>query len=428
MKTNFKIIGCVIVTYFIITSCKKTEYDLMPNIDVPVAKNLEVVQSPIDTIIFGNGKLSPLTGTLTNIVSENFESGGQTYYCFQLKLEKLYGHSIVESKNGGGVTDCTGCLSYSINFKFFTGQKDGPIDETYTIEYLNDILSYYTAMNQYLAYEQKVIAFLYGDITFDPDLDFNEYKEYRDSQVRIKSGTLHIKKSDGMYLVSFKGQTETGEEVSCYFNDTISFVTDDQKENSSESFSTTEVPENYILKDGKYYKLDEGSIYLPYNQNVISVRVLLRSYHDYYWYENNDNENYEWYPGMIAQRWRQNAVILQFQLQNIDQFQSKTYQIVPSDVNTGYDYQFLPTEQVGKFPNDSMCIGFYHISADMNYIEWMSLGYSYGFTDYFVLQSGKLEVTKQYSYYELSGKFKDSQSKEVTIKFKTTGLPIQYNN
>jgi hypothetical protein len=64
----------------------------------------------------------------------------------------------------------------------------------------------------------------------------------------------------------------------------------------------------------------------------------------------------------------------------------------------------------------------------MNYIEWMSIGYSYGFTDYFVLQSGKLEVTKQSTDYEFFGKFIDSQGKEVTIKFKTTGAPIQYNN
>jgi hypothetical protein len=121
-------------------------------------------------------------------------------------------------------------------------------------------------------------------------------------------------------------------------------------------------------------------------------------------------------------------VILQFQFENTNQFQSKTFQVVPSEVNTGYDYQFTPTEQVEKFPSDSLCIGFYHISADMNYIEWMSIGYSYGFTDYFVLQSGKLEVTKQSTDYEFFGKFIDSQGKEVTIKFKTTGAPIQYNN
>jgi hypothetical protein len=335
---------------------------------------------------------------------------------------------MIMSKNGGGVTGCTDCISYSINFKFFSKQEDGPTDETYTIKYLDDILSYYTAMERYFAEEKKTIAFLYGDITFDADLDFNEYKKYRDSQVRIKSGTLRLKKSGDMFQVLFNGETETGEQVSCNFNDTITFVTDEQKENSTESISITDVPENYILKDGKYHKLDDAQIYLPYNSQENSVRVVLHSYRNYYWYENNDNQNYEWYPGKVAQRGRQNAVVLQFQLKNIDQFQSKTFQMIPSEVITGSAHQFLPAEQVEKFPNDSMCIGFYHIAADMDYIEWMSFGYSYGFTDYFVLESGKLEITKQSSGYDFLGNFNDSVGNKVEIKFKTTGLPISNNN
>jgi hypothetical protein len=62
------------------------------------------------------------------------------------------------------------------------------------------------------------------------------------------------------------------------------------------------------------------------------------------------------------------------------------------------------------------------------YIEWCSIGYSYGFTDYFVLQSGELEVLKQSANYEFFGKFIDSQGKEVTIRFTATGPPIKYNN
>ena len=431
MKTKFKILGSTLIVLFAMVGCNKSEFNQIADLEEQTEKNQDEILTTNDSVKLGDSYIYPLKGTLTNLVNENCTVAGpfddEKVYSYQLKLEKLYGNSAIESKGGGGVTNCTGCLSYSINFKFFSGQKDGPIDGTYTIEYLDDILSYYKAIDNNFANGMKAVAFLYGDITFDPDLDFNEYKEYRDSQVRIKSGTLHIKRSNEMYLVSFKGETETGQQVSCNFNDTITFVTDDQKENSAESCSTTEVSENYILKDGKYYKLGEGQIYHTYNSQNNTVRVLLRSYHDYYWYENNDDQNYEWYPGKIAQRWRQNAVILQFQLQNIDQFQSKTYQIVPSVVNTGYDYQFLPIVQVEKFPNDSMCIGFYHIAADMDYIEWMSLGYSYGFTDYFVLQSGTLEVKKQSSSYEFLGNFMDSNGKNVKIKFTTAGPPVQYN-
>lgn len=179
---------------------------------------------------------------------------------------------------------------------------------------------------------------------------------------------------------------------------------------------------SYIKKDGKYYKLNTGLIYLPYNRVENTVRVMIRSYFDYYL---NDDGSY---PGSNSQNWRQNGVILQFQFKDLEQFKSKTYRIVPSEVNTGYSYQFTPTEQAKKFPNDSLCIGFYHIAADAMYIEWMSIGYSHGFTDYFVLQSGELVVLKQSSNYVFSGKFKDSQGKEVTIKFNATGPPIKYND
>lgn len=429
MKKNARIISITLIVVLAITGCEKSEFIPTPDLEEEIVEGqLEEGQDDIpitdDSLKLGDKYIFPLKGVLTNLVSENFEYGGKTYYCFQLKLEKLYGNSKIMSKNGGGTIGCTDCLSYSINFKFFTEEEDGPTDETFTIKFLDDILSYYTAMEKNYADEKKTIAFLYGDITFDADLDFNEYKEYRDSQVRIKSGTLRLKKSDDMYQVSFNGETETGEQVSCFFNDTITFVADKHKENSSESFSITDVPENYILKDGKYHKLDDGYISLPYNSQENSVRVLLHTYRDYYWYEINDNQNYEWYPGNVAHRARQNAVVLQFQLKNIDQFQSKTFQMIPSEVITGTDHQFLPAKQVEKFPNDSMCIGFYHIAADMEYIEWMSFGYSYGFTGYFVLESGELAITKQSSGYDFLGNFNDSDGKKVEIKFKTSGLPI----
>jgi hypothetical protein len=115
---------------------------------------------------------------------------------------------------------------------------------------------------------------------------------------------------------------------------------------------------------------------------------------------------------------KQNAVYIQFLFEDSDQFQTKTYHIVPSEVNTGYDFQFTPTAQADKFPNDSHCIGFYHVQANWFEIEWMSLGYSYGFTDYFVLKSGELMVTKNFSEYEVSGNLIDAQGEEVNLKFR----------
>jgi len=178
--------------------------------------------------------------------------------------------------------------------------------------------------------------------------------------------------------------------------------------------------DSYILKDAKYFKLDTGLIYFADIQMGSKVRVILYSWGEYY---TNDEVNYS---GLNVQNWRQNGVILQFEFENIEQFKSKTYRIIPSLVNTGYDYQFTPTEQAEKFPNDSLCIGFYHIAATFNDIEWGGFGYTYGFNDYFVLQSGELEVTKQSSNYEFLGNFIDSNGKKVRINFKTNMPPIQY--
>jgi hypothetical protein len=186
---------------------------------------------------------------------------------------------------------------------------------------------------------------------------------------------------------------------------------------SSDIISPTD---SYILKDDKYFKLDTGIIYLQTKQTGYGVRVMIHSWRDYFLDDADGN------PGV--QNWRQNAVILQFWLENIEQFKSKTYKIVRSEVNTGYDYQFTPTEQADKFPNDSLCIGFYHIGAKLDNIEFMSFGYTYGFDGYFVLQSGELEVKNQSSYYEFLGNFTDSEGMQVKMKFKIVLPPVQYNN
>ena len=114
------------------------------------------------------------------MVSENFQSGDQNWYCYQLKLAKLYPVHL---------PDADTYVSYSITFKFFSEQDLGVGNEEFTIQYLDGILPYYKAMNQNYATEKKTIAFLNGDRTFDPS---PTYDTYRDSQIRISSGDLQI--------------------------------------------------------------------------------------------------------------------------------------------------------------------------------------------------------------------------------------------
>ena len=425
MKTNFKIIGCVIVTYFIITSCKKTEYDLMPNIDVPDAKNLEEVQSPIDTIIFGNGNLSPLTGTLTNIVSENFESGGQTYYCYQLKLEKLYPAHVYypngSSRSGGN-------NSYSLNFKFFTTLENGPIGEDLNVEFLNDLLLYYKALDRTFAGDKKTIGFLYGDKTLDPDMDGNEYINSLKSQVRIKSGTLHIEKSDELYLVSFSGENETGETIICNFNDTVSVKEDIQIESFEEDFSLNEPQGSYIKKDNRYYKLVDGYYYVfksaIYQGNPIQT-VQVICWRDYYWYEYISGDAF--YPDIIGQHWKSNALILQFQFANVSQFSEKTYQVTASDgiYSIGYGLSQLRDIPFKGFPNDSLVIGFYHISTDTPNTFTYDEDPDY-MKSQITLKSGQLQVTKNKTDYEFDGSFTDANGGEVQVKMKAIPYPWQF--
>ena len=354
--------------------------------------------SPLNgMIILGENDTILLTGgTLTNLESENFESGGQSWYCYQLKLERWY---------PGTLPNAYTYLSYSINFKFFSNQEYSAGDEEFRVEYLGSILSYYQAINQNYAFENKTIAYLQGDRLCDPR---PVYRDYLTSQVRINSGILQIKKSGSVYQVSFVGHTDEGESVVCNFNDALSLQKDNYFESNEDDFSSTVIPENYIQKNGKYFKLEDGQVYFPYNSQANTFRVMLYSAHNYYRYEDSN--------GVVSQTGKQNAVIIQFQFEDLNQFQSGVYKIVPSEVNTGYDYQFLPAEQVASFPNDSLCIGFYHLAATEG-IEWMSLGYSSGFTDYFVLQSGELTITPTDKGLDVTGNFIDSDGVAVTVKF-----------
>jgi hypothetical protein len=169
------------------------------------------------------------------------------------------------------------------------------------------------------------------------------------------------------------------------------------------------ITDYFIHRGDKYFKLEDGRIYVSQYtyQGKSFIRVIIHSWNDYYILNRNNEKEL-----------KQNAVYIQFLFEDSDQFQTKTYHIVPSEVNTGYDFQFTPTVQPEIFPNDSLCIGFYHIQANWFEIEWMSLGYSYGFTDYFVLKSGELMVTKNFSEYEVSGNLIDAQGEEVNLKFR----------
>jgi hypothetical protein len=208
---------------------------------------------------------------------------------------------------------------------------------------------------------------------------------------------------------SLTNDSDLEENIAESENDAHSSVDSLDLSSFTDSLTSNVITDYYIQRGGKNFKLDDGSIYVSQYtyQGKSFVRVILHSWNDYY-VLNQENKK----------ELKQNAVLIQFLFEDADQFQPKTYQIVPSEVNTGFDFQFTPTEQTEKFPNDSLCIGFYHIQANWFEIEWMSLGYSYGFTNFFVLKSGEIMVTKNYSEYEVSGNLFDAQDEEVKIKFK----------
>jgi hypothetical protein len=415
MKKNLKLFGSVLALCFAMTACDKSSFIPLPDQEDPLAESLEL----------GDLIIKPLTGSLTNLASENFETSGRSYYCYQLKLEKLYPGHVVYPNGSSGFFD----LSYSINFKFYSDQENGPVDEEYTVVFLDDLELYYKAMDKGYTIDKKAIAFLYGDRSFDPVLNATEYKDYLKSQIRIKSGTIHIRKSGQMYLVSFGGETETGEKISCNFSKKISFGVDNQFESQEEDFSLTEIPGNYIQKAGKFYKLDDGYLYIfspsTYQGDPVQT-VQVITWRDYYCYEKNYYGNGE-YSDLINQRWKSNAVFLQFQFAGLDQFQAKTYQAAPSDGihSMGYGLGALRNIPFEGFPNDSLVIGYYHISTDTPFTFTYDEDPDY-MKNQIALKSGQLEITIHSSVYEFTGNFFDGQDEEVKLKFKAIAYPEKF--
>ncbi len=412
MKTNFKLFGSILIVLIAMTACEKSSLLADPELEETIAVSSNDAPSAIDSLKFGSASLFPLAGSLTNLVSEGFESGGQNYYCYHLKLGKNYSSSLILSNVGAnGIVQ----LSYSINFKFFTTQENGPVDEEFAVELLGgDVLSYYKTIDKNYAKSKMAVGYLWGDRTFDPVLNSNnEYKKYWNSEVRLKSGNLHIKKSGEMYQVTFEGETETGEKVSCDFSNKIALIKDNSFESREEDFSLTEITENFIEKGGKYYKLNDGEIsYLGnYNQTIH-----LKSWRDYYRYERIYWLFVKDYA--IIQHGKSTALVLQFQPVNLHLFQSKVYKVAPSDgVYSIHPFLTDPNIRVSGFPNDSLCIGYYHIATEMPGTLTFDEDPEY-MKSQIALKSGEVKITKISSGYEVSGSLIDALDEEVKVKFK----------
>jgi hypothetical protein len=406
-------------------ACDKSSLAPLTDNEKPIIESRKDFSAETDSLVLGEKIIKQIRGSITNFVSENFKTGGRHYYGYQLKLEKLYPGHVVYPNGSKGSFD----LSFSINFKFYSAQENGPVDEEYTLEFLNDPVLYYQAIDKGYATDKKAIALIYGDSSFNQNLNDKEYTDYLQSQIRIKSGILHIKKSGELYLVSFEGETESSEKVSCNFNNKISFIVDNQFESQEEDFSLTEITDNYIQKGGKYYKLDTGYFYIfspstYQGNNIQTVQVI--GIRDYYWYE----YNYYWdeeFSGLINQHWKSNAVFLQFQFDGLNQFQAKTYQVAPSDgINSmGYGLGALRNIPFIGFPNDSLLIGYYHIATDTPFTFTYDEDPNY-MKNQVALKSGQLEITTNSSEYEFSGSFIDSQGEEVKINFKAISYPWKF--
>jgi hypothetical protein len=149
---------------------------------------------------------------------------------------------------------------------------------------------------------------------------------------------------------------------------------------------------------------------------------------DYYWYEyEKDYFFYERDPEKIIQHWKSNAVFLQFQFTGLNQFQTKTYQVAPSNGihSMGYGLGVLRNIPFSGFPNDTLLIGYYHIATDTPFTFTYDEDPDY-MKNQIALKSGKLEVTRNSSEYFISGDFVDSNGEQVKVKFKAIQYPWQF--
>lgn len=407
---RFFLPSCYIVAVLIaISSCEKSAILPLPEPEASTAESSDKFYINNDSIRLGANFTGPLSGSLTNLVSENFELNGNNYYCYHLKLEKLYTGNVYNSGMSGATQ-----LSYSINFKFFTSEINGFVDEEFTVEMQGgDIISYYKMMDKNYANDKKAIGYLRGDKTFDTHLNSkDDFKKYWNSENRLKSGKLQIKKSGEIYKVTFEGTAEDGETVSCDFSDKIELITDNSFESREEDFSVSQVTENYIEKGGKYYKLNVGDISF---QGDYNHTIHLKSWRDYYRYEYaywiyvNDNA--------ILQHSKSNALVLQFQFAHLNQIQEKVYKVVPSDgIYSIHPYLSNPNVLFQGFPNDSLCIGYYHIAAEMPGTLTFDEDQEF-MSNQIALKSGEVKITKIHSGYEVLGSFTDARGEAVKVKF-----------
>lgn len=391
MKTNFKIAGAVLIMSIVMIACDKSDNSLVPDPVDSVLDNQNGVPPANNFVKIGNDYVYPVYSLLSNLVSENFESEGRYYYSYLFRLVQEYPGDVVFPDES---TDPK-IPSLALNFKFFMEQNSDPVDGEWTVEYLPEIEQYYQPFDSVYAAGKTTIAFLSGGKAS------NDYNDYLTSQVRLKSGTFHLKKSGDLYVIYFNGETDDGKTVSCSYTDFIGAAIDQQFEASPEDYSTTEIPESYIEMGGKYYKLDDAYLW----KGMINGSVEVDATRNYYRYEKND-------AGAIVQHWKGHAMSFQFQLTDLDQLRTKTYHVVPSS----NIYSIDSLTQIDGFPSDSLFIGSYYIASDI-------LLTASSEDNRIFLQSGELTVTQYPSEYEFSGSFIDTQGQEVNVKFKAVWSP-----
>lgn len=421
MKSKFNRFIILLLTVTAMVSCEKSVPPgaVLQDGNNPEASDLHGAKS--DFVQTGDITIHPVQATLVSLPNENFVADGQDYYCYLLKLEKVYPADVIHSKSGEPLQAMTMDLSYSLNFKLYTTQQNGPDDEEFAVEFLDDLELYYRSMAPEAAISRRTNGFLQGDITLDSRLDADEYKQYLGSQVRLKSGTLHLKKIGNDYQVSFSGTTETGQVVSSVFNKRMSYQVDERREIQDYITSAAEVPENYIFKGGRYYRLDAGryQVYAPAGyQDKMLQTIQVMNFRDYYRYENSSPVS-DIYEGIFLPHWKSNAIVLQFQMTSVLHFQPGTYTVAPSDgiLTIGYGPGATSNVALSDFPDNTKLIGYYHTSTYLP--NTFTLDEDPGYMQsQIALKSGQFKLSKDGAALEISGRFTDAQGGEAEVKFK----------
>lgn len=421
MESKFKLFCIILLVMTSMVSCDNTGPLTAPSQEETDMELPDQNLIKSDFVQLGDVTIYPLQATLTNLVNENFSEDGRDFYCYLLTLAKIYPSDVLFSKAGEPINAMTMDLAYSLNFKFFTTRKNGPDDEEFAVEFLDDMELYYRNMAKDAAIGGRTNGFLQGDITLDSRLDADEYRQYLGSQVRLKSGTLHLKKTGNDYQVSFSGTTETGQEVNSRFNKNMSYQVDERREIQDYITSAADVPENYIFKGGRYYRLEAGryQVYAPAGyQDKMLQTIQVMNFRDYYRYENSSPVS-DIYEGIFLPYWKSNAIVLQFQMTSVLHFQPGTYAVAPSDgiLTIGYGPGATSNVAVSDFPDNTKLIGYYHTSTYLP--NTFTLDEDPGYMQsQIALKSGQFTLNKDGAALEISGRFTDAQGGEAEVKFK----------